>query len=82
MKACDAPDRRLLFAVRYCGPWERAAAWLDAVDPDTGETRKNVRDGSLRSRLAAFCERRDAAWQARRTGRDDGPPPRWERRTG
>ncbi len=51
MPGGDDPHWRLLFAVRYRGPWERATAWLDAIDPDTGETRKQVRDGSLRSRL-------------------------------
>ncbi len=80
--AGHGPGRRLLLAVRYSGPWERAQLWLDAIDPRTGETRKDVRDGSLRSRLAAFCDRRDYAWRARWERRGTDPPPRWKRRTG
>jgi hypothetical protein len=78
----DDPDRRLLSAVLYEGPWERAQAWLDAIDPRTGETRKDIRPGSLRSRLAGFCDRRNDAWRARWERRGTGPPPRWKRRTG
>jgi hypothetical protein len=65
MSACDDPDGRLLFAVRYEGPWERLGYATRAIGP-----------------LAAFCERRDAAWQARWAGRDGRPPQRWKRRTG
>ncbi len=61
----DDPDRRLLFAVRYCGPWERLGYAVWPIGP-----------------LAAFCERRDAAWQQKWMRRDGGPPPRWKRRTG
>jgi len=64
MQPCEE-DRRLLFAVRYEGPWERLGYAARLIGP-----------------LAAFCERRDAAWQARWLSRDDGPPPRWRRRTG
>jgi hypothetical protein len=80
MTPAGDPGRRLLFAVTWEGPWERAQAWLDAIDPRTGEPRKHVRPGGLRSRLAGFCDRRNDTWRARWARRGTDPPPRWKRR--
>jgi len=79
-------DRRLatsrtLIAALYEGPWERAETWLSAIDWRTGEIWREVPDGSLRDRLANFCDRRNTAWRDKWARRQDDPPPRWKRRT-
>lgn len=72
---------RLLVFIRYEGPWERLWLWLMAIDRTTNEIKFEVPEGSLRDRLADFCDRRDIAWR-RRWARRYPVLPRavWERK--
>jgi hypothetical protein len=74
-------EKRILLSVRYESPWERLFTWLWAIDADTDEPRFEVAPGTLRDRLACFCDERDSAWRERyvRSGRT--PRARWRRRT-
>jgi hypothetical protein len=76
----DEAGRAAMIGLLYEGPWERAVNWLRAIDPETGDIRREVPDGSLRDRLANWCGRQDAAWQLRYARDGCRPPGRWRRR--
>lgn len=76
--AVTSPEGRRLLALHvfFQSPWERLANRLWAVDV----TGKVVRDGSLRDRLACWCDRRDTAWRKRWGARwPERPPAKWRR---
>jgi hypothetical protein len=77
----DSPEmRRLMISISHEGPWDRLSGWLLGYDRRTGRLRFEVRDGSLRERLAVFCEARDVAWRNRWAARHPRQPPaRWKR---
>jgi len=67
--------------LRFEGPWERLGLWLLAIDRTTKEIRFEVRQGSLRDRLAGFCDRRDIAWRRKWARRyPELPLAIWERK--
>lgn len=71
-------ERRLLIFVFYQGPWDRAALWLYGIKGNT--IVREVPDGSLRSRLAEWCDRRDTKWREKWARRwpDRKPHSWWE----
>jgi hypothetical protein len=72
--------RRLYVAVYFEGPWARLAAWLYAIDRRTNELVREVRDDSLRGRLAELCDQMDRRWCESYVRANVNPPRRWRRR--
>lgn len=73
--ASQEGPKMLLLHVFFQGPWERASAWLWCHDTD-----REVHDGSLRDRLACFCDKRDTAWRKRWAARwPERPKDKWRR---
>lgn len=70
----------LVLCVFYEGPWERLATRLLAIDPITLEQRREIRDGTLRERLATWASERDTRWRHRYVERGIDPPARWKRK--
>lgn len=83
--------QRLLLAVMYSSPWDKAARWLlksDKVELDEndelvsirGNPRDVVSDDSWRCQLSDWCERRDIKWREKYVKRGVRPPERWKRK--
>jgi hypothetical protein len=69
---------RLMVFTFYTGPWERLGGWLMGIDRKTNSIFREVADDSFRSRLADWCDGRDAAWRNKWATRwPDRKPPSW-----
>lgn len=80
----DDEAERLLFCVRWLGPWERLQGFFYGVRQDNTlrwETPADPR-GLLMilGSLGDFCNRRDIAWRARHVARGTRPWGIWMRR--
>lgn len=73
----DEGAKMLYLSVFYDGPWDRLAGLLWGVNSG-----RLVSDGSLRDRLATFCDSRDTAWRRRYVRIGQLPPDRWLRKPG
>lgn len=69
----------LLISIFYQGPWEYLESALRSIDPKTLALIREVPEGSLRDRLADWCERRDAAWRMRYVRAHREPSRTWRR---
>lgn len=70
-------DRAFLISIFWKSPWERVAERLWAISGT--EIRREVKDGSLRDRLACWCDYRDRIWGYKQALRGRTPNLRWER---
>ncbi len=73
----EVRERAFLISIFWKGPWERVAGMLWAINGD--EIRRVVPDGSLRDRLACWCDYRDRIWTYKHALRNRTPGLRWQR---
>lgn len=69
----DRRGQRAYLWIFYQGPWDRLSNWIW----QHGE----VKDDSIRDRIACFCDERDFKWREKFVARGTKPSAMWERRT-
>jgi hypothetical protein len=73
-------DARLLFTLKWQGPWERLMAFFLGVRQDNSLRWSIKNEDGVLSRLSVWAERKDTAWKNRHLSRGTTPWPAWKRR--